>query len=192
MPGIDRNGIIPSYMAVNGAGDMSLLGDASPDQRKSKAWHSTDALTWTPAKLDWKAKENEGGTASGIAVVEDQFLTIGNNSYGWTATSPTGETWKVNKKAVDGGQGYALLVALISTPGGAAAGGQFTSSQPGTDPVPAVWSTTDGKAWSRTDLPPSSTPLVTTIAATPSGLLAAGAVGEIGTVPSALWVAQIA
>jgi hypothetical protein len=189
VPGMDKNGTIPSYLAVNGAGDMSLLGNAYPDQRKSRAWHSTDGLTWTPSKLDWKAKKNEGGAVSGIAVVEDQFLTIGNDSYGWTATSPTGETWKVDKKAVGGGKRYALLGALTSTPSGAAAGGGSMASQTGTDPVPAVWTTTDGKAWSRTDLPPSSTPLITTIAATPSGLLAAGAVGQIGTVPSALWVA---
>jgi hypothetical protein len=189
VPGISSGGITLSYMAFNSNGDMSLLGNAFPDQRKSGAWHSTDGLTWTPAKLDWKAKENEGGTSSGIAAVQDQFLTIANNSYGWTATSPTGETWKVDKRAVDGGKGLALLVALTSTPDGAAAGGQSTSKQTGTDPVPAVWTTRDGKAWSRTDLPPSSTALITTIAATPSGMLAAGAVGEIGKVPSALWVA---
>ena len=106
VPGIGKNGIIPSYMAVNGSGDMSLLGNAYPDQRKSRAWHSTDGITWTPAKLDWKAREGEGGTASGIAVVDDQFVAVGANSHGWTALSPTGETWKVDKKALKQARWY--------------------------------------------------------------------------------------
>lgn len=188
VPGIEQDGIIPSYLAVNGLGDMSLLGNAYSDQRKSRAWHSTDGLTWTPARLAWKAKENEGGGASGIAVVDNQFLAIAGNSFGWTALSPTGETWKVDKKAMDGGKGLTLPGALTSMPDGAAAAGQTSASQAWTDPTPAVWTTTDGKAWSRTDLPPSGTSLPTMIAATPSGLLAAGAIGQIGTEPSALWV----
>ena len=197
MPGIETAGIAPNYMAVNSAGDMSLLGNAYPDQRKSRAWHSTDGLTWTPAKLDWGAKKDAGGTAGGIAVVGDQFLTIGDAGDGWTALSPTGEMWTVDKKAIDGGKRYASLTALTSTPDGAAAGGSLWPavgtpvSSKGIDVVPAVWTATDGKAWKGARLPGSGTnAIMTAIAATPTGLLAAGAQGHgVADEPAALWIA---
>ena len=195
VPGIDTGGITVNYLAINSAGDMSMLGNAFPDQRKSKAWHSTDGLTWTPAKLDWRAAKDAGGATGGIAIVGDQFLAIGNNSGGWTALSKTGETWKVDKQGIDGGKRFALPYAITTTPDGAAAGGTSGRTQTATHTLPAVWTTTDGTSWKRTELPPSGQAFITAIAATSSGMLAAGAQGVFGadglvrTEAPALWVA---
>jgi hypothetical protein len=200
VPGIDAGSLIPQYMAINGAGDMSLLGNAYPDQSKSRAWHSTDGLTWTAAKLAWGAKTSTAGAAQGLAVLGEGFLTIGDAGDGWTARSPTGETWTVDRKAVDGGKRWASLYAVTSTPDGAAITGTL-GPMPGT-PVPAkgfeypqaVWTTTDGKVWKRTSLPDAGTTSApTAIAATPSGLLAVGAQGHttsgVADEPPALWIA---
>ena len=195
VPGIDTGGITVNYLAINGAGDWSMLGNAFPDQRKSKAWHSTDGLTWTPAKLDWRAAKDAGGASGGIAVVDDQFLAIGNIGDGRTALSTTGEKWNVDKHGLDGGKRQALPFAITTTPDGAATGGISGKTQTATDTVPAVWTTTNGTTWERTELPPSGNAFITAIAATPAGLLAAGAQGAFGvdgltrTQAPALWVA---
>ncbi len=187
--GLPPSGIALVFLATNSGGDMSLMGNAFPDQRTSAAWHSTNGRTWAPAKLAWGARKDAGGASNGVVTIGDQFLTIEDNPSGSTALSPTGQRWTVDKQGVNGTKRQALLGAVTSTPDGAAAGGMYAHSLTATTTTPAVWTTPDGLAWHRSDLPPNGHAFITAMAALPSGLLAAAAQGQGAADPAALWVA---
>lgn len=160
-------------VAVNGGGDMVVLGQTPGEKGKPLAWHSVDGVTWDAVKIAWPRKTGPFG----LATLGNQFLAIGGGAGGPViATSGAGDRWAVRKPGIKGATGFLDLattadgVALLGTTGKA--------------PVAAVWTTFDGQAWTKAALPPS--PLgdpATLIAASPIGMLGAASRG------GSLWVA---
>ncbi len=153
----------PTYLgsiALDADGAMTMVARPQrPSDSSMNAWRSDDGVTWQSVKPANSRQKQQVWAWTGVGTAGDQFIAVGAG--GAIFVSDTGAKWKMSKKGIkDARPGL-----VISTPTGVAVAGAEATGQ-------AIWTTTDGKVWSQAPLPESALP-ISTMAATPSGLLAA-------------------
>ena len=153
----------PTYLgsiALDADGAMTMVARPQrPTDPSMNAWRSSDGLTWKSVRPADGEQKQQAWAWSGVGTAGGQFVAIGVG--GTTFLSDTGAKWKMTKQGIQG----ARPGVVISTPTGVAVAGSGPAGE-------AVWTTTDGKAWSHPPFPEGVLP-ISTMAATPSGLLAA-------------------
>ncbi len=147
-------------LALDADGAMTMVARPQrPTDPSLNAWRSVDGVTWQSVKPANARQKQQVWAWTGVGAAGDQFIAVGIG--GTTFLSDTGAKWKMTKQGIKD----ARPGVVISTPTGVAVAGADATGQ-------AVWSTTDGKAWSHASLARRRL-AVSTMAATPSGLLAA-------------------
>lgn len=153
----------PTLVAAGPGGAVAFGGGYGPG--RLAVWHSTDGLTWSAAP-DQAAFESSGPFGGVNAVVSsgDGWLAVGGEFYNSTEPalvravvleSPDGLHW--TRQPDSAALEHAEINAIARTPSGYVAVGAVvgTSSAGVAELGPAVWTSSDGKAWSVSQKPPA-------------------------------------
>jgi len=178
--------------AVVAVGDGTFVAggyrdDPLHDKRNAGAWRSVDGLNWS---LDPDpGSEFEGGRIWSMATRDGTVVAVGTNGdviYGpagaWYWTAAGG--WQRAQFTPDAGGAMAAVIAT--------AGGFLAVGKNATDLGASVWTSTDGKMWTREPDQPSfhyyQLPLrMQAIAVSPTGYLVGGWRSDVGKGSAVLW-----
>jgi hypothetical protein len=154
VPSVDGGSAGMSSVAVGGPGLVAVGWDESVVPWDAAAWTSVDGLAWSRVP-DVEAAFGGAGnqTMSSVVAGGPGLVAVGLDESGGDAdaavwTSADGFSWSrlPHDEAAFGGTGnQAMSSVAVGGPGLVAVG----YSEPGDDAAAAVWTSTDGLAWSR-------------------------------------------
>jgi hypothetical protein len=186
-------------VVAGGPGFVAVGADVSGGDADTAIWTSADGLTWSRVPHD---EEVFGGedvqrvwsvTVGGPGLVAVGVAGPSPDVDGAVWTSVDGETWTrvPHDEAVFGGDGVQWMWSVVEGGPGLVAVGYDESGADG-DKEAAVWTSTDGEAWTR--VPQDAAVFggageqrMWGVAATDAGLVAVGADGSGGDFDGAVW-----
>jgi hypothetical protein len=149
-------------------------------------WTSPDGRTWT--RLDDPALGGGGTQRISSLVVGPQGLVAGGTNFLPTEfgvyqldarvwVSSDGTSWDAIDDATFGGPGWQYITSITAGPDGLVAAGGDILGRPGLDNDAAVWTSPDGRTWTRVedaDFVSDRAQQISAITVGPDGLLAVG------------------
>lgn len=187
-------------LVIAPAGIVAVGWDSSGGDVDAAAWFSVDGVTWEKAGGD--AFRNEGHEeartvlAAGDGFIAAGFAVIGREADAAVWMSPDGRKWSRSDDPALAEPGTQRISSLTLGPHGLIAGGtNFIPNELGVYALDArLWTSSDGSSWTAVDHPAFSGEgwqYITSVVATPGGLVAAG--GDILGAPgqdndAAVWI----
>jgi hypothetical protein len=178
------NGEVPAYLLRAGADLVAI--DHSQGPNGETLWRSSDGVTWKAQKggLPGNRVVNGAGSSAGGVIVAGM-----SDNAPRTWISQDGKTWvqgdlPFTGSAYDASPNYAAV-----SPSGAWVAGTYGR---GSSAGALLWASSDGATWQAVPLPVDKAdyPLITSLSATPTGLLMVLAEYQSGGVTSTLWTSS--
>src|SRR5712671_3108359 len=154
-----------NYVGQVAEGPQGLLAVGSVNAEGVVAiWHSTDGLTWTatPDAPSLHGRDGAFLTMAAIVPTNSGWLAVGAESLNCVPgacglvravawTSPNGLQW--TRRPDTAGMQRAGMTGVVTTPSGYVAVGEAAADPSHVDSAirPAVWTSADGRTWTRSD-----------------------------------------